>query len=456
MFMREVLNYEPDDWQAEVATALTNHKWVTVRSGQGVGKSALMSAILLWFLMTHPYPRVVCTAPTGQQLRDVLWSEVAKWMSNSPVLTELLKWTKTYIYLKGAEKRWFAVQRVATRPENMQGFHEDNMLFLVDEASGIKDDIMEAILGTLTGPNNRLILCGNPTRPNGIFFDSHHGKRGDFKAFRVNSEDSTRTSKENIEALAKAYGRESNVYRVRVLGEFPVQEDDVFIPLPLVEASVKFTEKKDDTRELDPGDIHIGCDVARYGDDKTVIGFKIMERVEFYKKINGQDLMRTAADIVYLGEILRERHDFQYKIPIKVDDGGLGGGVTDRIRQIKASDPVYYHWMEIIPVNFGAPIKHPRYQDSTTYMMSVVKSLLAPHDEDGNAKDVEIILPDDNDLIAQLTTRKYSLNERGKIVIESKNAVKSRGLPSPDEADCVLLLCLPVKMKPEKKKQNKR
>lgn len=79
----------------------------------------------------------------------------------------LLKWTKTYVYMVGEEKRWFGVARTATKPENMQGFHEDNMLFIVDEASGVADPIMEAILGTLSGANNKLLLCGNPTKTSG-------------------------------------------------------------------------------------------------------------------------------------------------------------------------------------------------------------------------------------------------------------------------------------------------
>ena len=95
----------------------------------------------------------------------MLWSEISKWQSNSVLLSEILRWTKTYIYMTGYEKRWFAVARSATKPENMQGFHETNMLFVVDEASGVADPIMEAILGTLSGKNNKLLLCGNPTKP---------------------------------------------------------------------------------------------------------------------------------------------------------------------------------------------------------------------------------------------------------------------------------------------------
>ena len=449
LFFREVLRFEPDDWQADVGQDLASSNRVTVKSGHGVGKTALSAGLALWFLTCFPYSRVVATAPTRQQLHDVLWSEIAKWQNKSPLLSAILKWTKTYIYMVGMEKRWFAVARTATKPENMQGFHEDNMLFIVDEASGVADIIMEAILATLSGANNKLLLLGNPTKNTGTFHDSHTKDRFLYRAHTVNALNSNRTNKENIEANIKKYGRESNFVRVRVFGDFPLQEDDVFIPLSLIENSVQFVEPKvgkgDEPVPIES--IHIGCDVARFGDDKTVIGYKVNERVNFHKKINGQDLMRTAADCVFLGETLRKTYGYDKKIPLKIDVGGIGAGVVDRLRQIKRGNPNHYWWMEIIPVDFGLTLKRGPYHDSTTYMMAVVRELLSPIDEDGNKKDVDLILPNDNDLIAQLSTRKFDMTEKNKLKVESKKEMKKRGLPSPDEADCVLLCCLPVKFK---------
>ena len=449
LFFKEVLTFVPDSWQEKAAKDLASSRRVTVRSGQGVGKTGLEAAVLLWFVSCFPYSRVVATAPTRQQLHDVLWSEVAKWQARSPLLSAILKWTKTYIYMVGMEKRWFAVARTATKPENMQGFHEDNMLFIVDEASGVAEPIMEAILGTISGENNKLLLCGNPTKSSGTFHDSHTKDRHMYKCHAVNALDSPRTNKENIEANIVKYGRESNFVRVRVFGDFPLQEDDVFIPLALLEASAKYTEQDPEGTEIES--IHIGCDVARFGDDKTVIGYKVNKRITFYKRIRGQDTMRTAADIVFLGELLREQYGYKSKIPIKVDDGGVGGGVVDRLRQIRRTDPAKYWWMEIFPVAFGQQIKHKYFHDSTTLMMSIVKDALSPIGEDNKPKAVEVIIPDDNDLIGQMSTRKYTINDRNKMVVESKKAMKARGMPSPDEADCVLLLCLPVTIKNDRR-----
>lgn len=455
LFSREVVFFEPDEWQADTLRDLADPECrrVSVRSGQGVGKTGTEAIATLWFLSCFPYARVVATAPTRQQLNDVLWAEIAKWQARSPLLSVILKWTKTYVYMSGMEKRWFAVARTATKPENMQGFHEENMLFIVDEASGVAEPIMEAILGTLTGKNNRLLMCGNPTKTSGTFFDSHMNAkvRSLYRTRRVSSRDVPRTDKENIEMLERRYGKDSNVVRVRVDGEFPLQEDDVFIPISLIEGSIM----TDYTPAKEPGLIHIGCDVARFGDDKTVIGYKVDEKADFYKKRHGQDTMKTADDIIVLGEQLVRRYKPKNPIPVKIDDGGVGGGVVDRLRQIKRNNPERFWWLDVYPVKFGQRIKHKYYHDSTTYMMAVVKKLLSPIDEEtGERKPVELILPNDDDLVAQLSSRKYELTEASKIRIESKEAVKKRDLPSPDEADCVLLLCLPVQ--PPKRREVKQ
>ena len=111
LFFREVLSFVPDDWQEKAARDLVQYPRVSIRSGQGVGKTAFEAGVVLWFLSCFPYAKVVATAPTKQQLHDVLWSEIAKWQSKSALLTELLRWTKTYVYVAGYEKRWFAVAR---------------------------------------------------------------------------------------------------------------------------------------------------------------------------------------------------------------------------------------------------------------------------------------------------------------------------------------------------------
>jgi len=430
LFAREVLNFQPDDWQREVFRSIATERYTAVKSGQGVGKTGTEAAVVLWFLTCFPYPRVVCTAPTKQQLHDVLWAEVSKWQSNSPVLSEILHWTKTYIYMVGYEKRWFAVARTATKPENMQGFHEDNMLFIVDEASGVADPIMDAIMGTLSGANNKLLLCGNPTKTSGSFYDAFHASRAVFSCHTVNSENSPRTNKQNISLLERKYGRNSNVFRVRVLGEFPVQEDDVFIGLSLIEQATMI-DPEEEVRN-----ISIGVDVARYGDDETVIATKVGNQISIPLIRQGQSLMQTVGDIVTTYFRLIEEHkEYTGSIPVNIDDTGLGGGVTDRLEEVKAER--HLHRMVICPVNFAS--KPPQsdgdieyYKDMATYLWACVKSLL-------EAK--ELSLQNDNELVAQLSVRKYFIASNGMLQLESKNDMKKRGIKSPDRADAISLAC---------------
>lgn len=443
-FVEDVLRVSPDKEQKDILSSLVENTMTTVRSGHGVGKSAVEAWAVIWFLITRDFPKIPCTAPTQHQLFDILWAEISKWIRSNPYLSNELIQTKSKIYMRGYPEEWFAVARTSTTPDALQGFHANNVLYIIDEASGVDDSVFEPVLGALSTEGARLLMCGNPTQLQGFFYDSHTKNRGSYAAYHIDSRQSPRVSQDYIDRIINMYGEDSNIFRVRVAGEFPTQEDDVFIPLSLCERSVmtEYTPRKK------PNAIHIGVDVARFGDDKTCIGYKVDEKAEFYRKRRGQDTMMTADDIIACGEMLVKKYNWTDTIPVKVDDGGVGGGVVDRLRQIKRNQPERFKWLDVIPVKFGQRIKHKYYHDSTTYMMSIVKKLLSTRNEDdGTEKPCELILPNDNDLIAQLSTRKYEMTETSKIKIESKKDVKKRGQHSPDEADCLLLLCLPVKTK---------
>jgi len=429
-FCEEVTNFYPEPYQRDMLMDLARSPKVTVKSGHGIGKTATEANAVLWFLSCFPYARVVATAPTAQQLNDVLWAELNKWIGKSPLLQTILHWTKTYVFVDGFERRWFAVAKTASKPENMQGFHEDNMLFIVDEASGVSDEIMEAVLATLSGGNNKLLMCGNPTRTTGTFYDSFHKDRALYKAHTVSSLDSKRTNKENIEMFKRKYGEFSNVYKVRVLGEFPTQEDDVFIPLPLIEQSIN--------TELDPEQIdgiRLGVDVARYGDDETVIVQNVGGAISIPVIRHGQNLMSTVGDIVITyRKLLLEYPKYRGQIIVNIDDTGLGGGVTDRLEEVKREERL--RRMEIVPVNFGRKAPNDalgeHYGDITTYMWATVKVLMEQR---------KLALCNDEELVAQLSVRKYFINSSGKIILERKKDMKERGIKSPDRADALALSC---------------
>ena len=443
LFAREVLKFEPDPWQKEALLELARKlkSRVSIKSGQGVGKTSVEAIALIWFLVCFPFPRIVATAPTKQQLHDVLWAEVDKWMNNSPLLMELLKWTKTYVYMIGYEKRWFAVARTATKPENMQGFHADNMLFIIDEASGVAEPIMEAILGTLTGVNNKLLMCGNPTRTTGTFFDSFHKDKDLYSRSTVSSEDSPHASKENIDKLVRKYGYESNVVRVRVRGLFPLDEDDVYITMSIVGQS-QLCEP-----EMPSNKISIGVDVARFGSDETVIAENVLSSAKIYKTYRGKNLMWTAGEVLDRAITLHTRFPDLQHVYVNIDDTGLGGGVTDRLNEIKEERG--YSWLVVNPVNAAAKVPEEKRDDDDKEEVEVIA---APADMTAymwkNMRDLmeekKVQMDQDDELTGQLTSRKYSITSNGKIKLESKDDMKKRGLDSPDRADAMALALYPV------------
>lgn len=437
-FLEDMLDMECDDWQALVAADVANVPKVAVKSGQGVGKTALEAGLIIWFLVCRPYSKVIATAPTMQQLYDVLWAEIAKWLDTSKV-KQLLTWTKTKVYMNGDSERWFATAKTATKPENMQGFHEDHMMIVVDEASGVSDPIMEAILGTLTGADNKLLLMGNPNRIEGVFFDAFNKDRDKFKTHTVSSRDSKRTSKDNIEMLESKYGKDSDVCRVRIDGQFPKGALDSFISLETVELACSSLNKLEQA-DVDAAQIlHVGVDVARFGDDKTVITPRISTKVFEFRKYVKKSTMETAGNVLMCCKEYMKKFPQLKNCIVKVDDSGVGGGVTDRLKEVIKVERLP---IKVIPVNNGESATDDYYFNLGGQLWGQVKELLEVNFSNNmQGKAVEIELPNDSEMIKQLSVRKYHMTSKGKIQLESKDDMKKRGLGSPDVADS-LALCL--------------
>lgn len=434
-FCQDILQVEPDEWQCKVLMDLAKYAKVSVRSGQGVGKTGVESWAIIWFLTCRPYAKVIATAPTMQQLYDVLWAEIAKWL-NSSLVKDLLKWTKTKIYMVGDEERWFATAKTATKPENMQGFHEDHMLIVVDEASGVADPIMEAILGTLTGDDNKLLMCGNPNRLEGVFYDSHHNDRDKFKTHKVSSMDSKRTSKENIDMLLQKYGQDSDVARVRILGEFPKGALDSLISMETVELACKSSIP---TKLIEQATVlHVGVDVARFGDDKTVLTPRMCCKLMDIKKYSKKATTETTGYVLQLCKTYMKKYKNLKKCRIKVDDSGVGGGVTDQLKEIISAEKLPY---EVIPVNNGSSATDSYYENLGAQIWGYMRSLFEENfsnDMQGKGE-VVIDLPSNDELIKQFSNRKYKMTSKGKIMLEKKEDMKKRGVSSPDVADSVAL-----------------
>lgn len=436
-FLEDMLDMECDNWQALVASDVASEPKVAVKSGQGVGKTALEAGLILWFLVCRPYSKVIATAPTMQQLYDVLWAEIAKWLNTSKV-KNLLTWTKTKVYMVGDSERWFATAKTATKPENMQGFHEDHMLIVVDEASGVADPIMEAIIGTLSGADNKLLLMGNPNRIEGVFYDAFGKDRDKYKTHTVSSRESKRTNKDNIEMIESKYGKDSDVVRVRVDGQFPKGALDSFVSLETVELACS-NNNRIDQRCIDAAKtLHIGVDVARFGDDKTVITPRISTKVFEFRKYSKKSTMETAGNVLFCCKEYMKRFPQIKYCTIKVDDTGVGGGVTDRLNEVIKEEKLPY---KVIPVNNGDSATDDYYFNLGGQLWGNVKELLEINFSNTmqGKGDAQMELPCDDEMIKQLSIRRYHMTSKGKIQLESKKNMKERGAGSPDVADSLAL-----------------
>jgi hypothetical protein len=428
-WVQDMLGAEPDEWQGEALEALAAGKKVAVRSGHGVGKTATESWAVLWFLATRPYPRVPCTAPTEHQLSDVLWSEMAMWLERSKA-KDTLVWSAEKVYMVGRKKTWFAVARTASKPENLAGFHNRHMLFVIDEASGMKDTTMAVVDGALTEEGALALMCGNPTKATGYFADAFGRHRWAWHTMVVSCERSSRVSKQWIEEMARKWGRDSDVFRVRVMGLPPKTEADVFIPVDWAEMATQ--------SDVEPGGLlELGVDVGRYGNSETVI------TARWGNFVFPQHIYRRKGVDETAGNVLKWAREYMAltKIPaiaIKVDDSGVGGGVTDLLEAAARDD----RRITVVPCNFGGP-GDEHYKNATGVMWGKIRELMryetvAPW-EGAELKACDIRIPNDNELIGQLCSRKYEMTEKGKVRLETKEEMTERGLPSPDRADSLVL-----------------
>ena len=210
-FVEDIIRVTPDPEQAKILRSVAANPMTTVRSGHGVGKSAVEAWVVIWFICTHPFPKIPCTAPTQHQLFDILWAEVSKWIRNNRALRNELIWTKEKLYMRGYPEEWFAVARTASKPDALQGFHAEHLLYIIDEASGVDDKIFEPVLGALSTPGARLLMCGNPTQLSGFFYESHNKNRASYSTFHIDGRNSGRVRQDYVDMIIRMYGEDSDV-----------------------------------------------------------------------------------------------------------------------------------------------------------------------------------------------------------------------------------------------------
>ena len=416
-FVEHIIGATPQKWQAEALMAIAENDRVSVKSGHGVGKTAFQSWLTLWWLFSHYPCKVAITANTAHQLSDVLWTEIDKWARQLPEgFKNLLEFKSDKISLKGASDS-FAVARTSRKenPEALQGFHSENMLFLVEEASGVPDVVFQVAEGALSTKGAKTVMCGNPTRSDGFFYESFHSMRHMWHNITVSCHDGEYVSEEFLDGMKQKYGEDSNVYRVRVLGEFPTQSDDVLVPLYIVEEATR--------REIVPSPttpVIWGLDVARFGGDRSALakrhGQVLLEPIKTWQN---KDLMELA------GIILTEYEACNYASrpnAIYIDAIGLGAGLADRLRELDLPAVA-------VSVSETASLKD-RFGRLRDELFWTAREWFEGRD---------VFIPEDDTLIQEITSIRYKYLSTGKLKVESKDEMKRRGQRSPDVADAFVL-----------------
>lgn len=422
-FVEKLLGVKLERWQRDVLAALDRGDTrISIRSGHGVGKTALCSWVALHYLLFRNSVKIVVTSPSGKQMTDGLKPELSLWIERLPEglgLKENLEVLNDRIVKHPDFKNNFISFRTARleTPEALAGIHADHVLVIVDEASGVPEVVYEAAAGTLSTAGSICILIGNPTRARGLFYRTHTALRGHWVTFKVSSEDSDRVDQAFIQDIRKTYGVDSNQYRVRVQGEFPTTEEDQVIPLELVQSAIGR-----DVDEIPGTGVYWGVDPGR-GGDSTGFVVRSANWLREMEEWNFPDLMRLVGKVkVKWDQTLTENRPEA----IYVDSIGLGAGVADRLREMG---------LPVIDVNVAeAPAMRERYPRLRAELWFQSREWF----ETRNVR-----LPPDHalteQLMEELTAPEMRLLSNGKTDVESKEDMKKRGLKSPNLADALNL-----------------
>lgn len=384
---------------------------IAIRSGHGVGKSTFAGGFVsVWALLTRERTKVILTANTEVQLRTKTMPEVQKWMAMTPGA----RWfdtSSTYIRSKAEPTRWSleAVPWSAANTSGFQGTHNlgNRTVFVLDEASEIPEAIFTAAQGGINDAAQGVLLAtGNPSLPEGAFFECFNKNRKFWHTRTIDSREVSFANKAYLNQLLEQYGHDSDAARIRVYGLPPVAGSSTFIAPTLVAAATATTREP-------PEDIYapvvVGVDVAKglASGDRSVIAVRQGLRLLALNKFRNTDEMQLIGHII-------DAHG-RYKADVIFVDGvGVGSGVVSRLKQLQYN---------VVEVNGGARANDAkRYKDKNAEMWARMKEWLTTGK-----------LPHDTELEEDLTQRRFDYDGvSGALVMESVKQMKARGLASPD------------------------
>lgn len=437
VFAREALGIDPWDRQVELLRAVAEHDRVAVRSGHKVSKSNSAAILALWFALTREDARVIMTSASARQVKSILWKEIRTRHARArlPIGGRLAIDPETGLqFPDGREILGFSTNE----PEKMAGVSGSNLLFIVDEASGVPEEIFAAIEGNRAG-GAKIVLLSNPTRTSGTFFDAFHSKRSFWHTIRISSEDTPNVregrivipglaSRPWIEEKRDEWGEDSLHYRVRVRGEFPDQDSKSLISFAsVVESRARYDAALEDG---DPpeGILEVGVDPARFGSDESGVAFVRGRRAIALETMSGMDGPTLAGRVM---ELVRDLARPGEKPILKVDVIGIGASCYDALQ-------VYDNEVEVIAVDASrasSVVIEVEGEERPAY--GTVRDELWIGARDWLRDGGELL--EDSKLETELVGTQYGYDMRGRLKVESKDSMKKRLGRSPDRADAFCL-----------------
>jgi len=428
----------PDTWQRDFLTWLgqevSQRRFngvdavypirAAVSSGHGVGKSTMQAWLVLWIMSTRPGCRGTITANTSHQLDTKTWAAVQTW-GKRVITSAWFEINTQRMYYKGARESWFCTPQ-SCREENSEaiaGQHaaDSTSFYINDEDSAVPDSIHEVQEGGLTDGEPMQFLFGNATRSHGAFYQSCFGeRRGRYHVVVVDSRESKFANKTQIAEWVQDYGEDSDFVRVRVRGLPPAASDLQFID----SASVAAAQRRG-VSVLSDDPLVCGLDLARGGSDECVLRFRRGNDARSIPAIRVPgEHARDSMKLVTLAADVLQRTYNGYRVQTMFVDatgGSIGGPIADRLRNLGHRN--------VIDVQFGGESPDPKYGNFRAYMWGRMRDAISG----GLAIDSHAGLEID------LTSPGFKHDKRDRVILESKEDMKKRGIDSPDDGDALAM-----------------
>lgn len=423
----QAMNFSPTHQQEQLFGCVQRgDPQIAVKSGQGPGKTAATVIVALWRSLQAENAQTILTAPTMRQCRDVWLAEARRIMPRADgMLQRLIKVTQTRIVI--AENPDWGVKTVtATKEENAQGAHEPNQTIICEEASGISRGIVEQFKGTSSNPNSLLLMIGNPNTRDCAFFDCFNSQSKLWACITWNAEETPKSEffdPVRNWKLAMEFGRDSDVYRIRVLGEFPrtdpncvISQEDLF---RCIDIKLMVPASMQKVNDLHPK--QFGLDFARFGgDESTVYRRSGNAIVEFMPPLSHAEPSEAVKHAFWMQ---RNAGWANHVCHFVADAGGIGQGIMHLFYE-KDKQLLEFH-------NGGTAVETTKYDNLITEGWFGLAHKIK--------RTEPTYIPNDPILLQQLGNRRYYTTKMGKLIIESKDEYMDRGHDSPDRADGVVM-----------------